>query len=254
MLKRQQRIGGKRRPRENGLDEATEIFREKLDYCPPTREEEAALCRLARRGDAAARKQLIENCIPWAIKLAMHYRNCGLPADDLVQLAMVGLCRAVDRLDPKLGRLTTYAAYYVRKEILAALSDQRSVIRVPRWHQCFREGESSARRASTREQALRAMYVESLNGNCYKSNPKSANDPALFAYSNEAAGLEEKESLELLRRAMAKMPSEERKLLQERYFRRRSLRDLGKEHGVSGEMIRQRCRLALALLKVFLGE
>ncbi len=56
-----------------------------------------------RRGDVAARGELIRRHLPLARKLAARYGRPGEPNDDLVQVAAVGLINAVERFDPDRG-------------------------------------------------------------------------------------------------------------------------------------------------------
>jgi RNA polymerase sigma-B factor len=79
----------------------------------PAREREtrALLTRYHRRGDAAARDQVIERFIPLARSLAARYTRSREPLEDLVQVACVGLVKAVDRFD--LSRELTFATFAV---------------------------------------------------------------------------------------------------------------------------------------------
>src|SRR3954462_5632824 len=67
-------------------------------------EDERLLKRYHRDGDLAAREELIERFLPLARQLAARYNPAGEPYDDLVQVACVGLLKAVDRYDPSRGR------------------------------------------------------------------------------------------------------------------------------------------------------
>ena len=64
-----------------------------------------------QRGEPAARNELIERYMPLARSLALRYRRASEPLDDLIQVASVGLVKAVDRWDP--GRGLAFSSYAV---------------------------------------------------------------------------------------------------------------------------------------------
>jgi RNA polymerase sigma-B factor len=69
------------------------------------------LWRRAGRGDRHARERLIEDNMPLARSLAVQYRHAREPLEDLCQVAMLGLVKAVDRFEP--GRGIAFASYAV---------------------------------------------------------------------------------------------------------------------------------------------
>src|SRR3954466_3652946 len=87
---------------------------------PPARTEEGLsrseedrrlLIRYHRHGDQAAREQLVQRLLPLARRRARRYRSPREPLDDLVQVATLGLIKAIDRFDP--ARETAFSSYAV---------------------------------------------------------------------------------------------------------------------------------------------
>ena len=64
---------------------------------------ELALARLRRTGDPAERAALVERYLPLAYSVAARYAHTREPLDDLRQVAVVGLLKAIDRFDPSRG-------------------------------------------------------------------------------------------------------------------------------------------------------
>src|SRR5215469_3825729 len=73
-----------------------------------------------------------EQEIELAAKIAHDYANLGLPLLDLISEGNIGLMKAVERFDPaKGGKLSTYAAWWIKQSIKRALANQSKTIRLP---------------------------------------------------------------------------------------------------------------------------
>ena len=95
-------------------------------------EEEVALARRIRRGDKAARDHMISANLRLVVKIAMDYKDFGLPLLDLISEGNLGLIKAVERFDPrKGGKLSTYAAWWIKQSVKRALANQSKTIRLP---------------------------------------------------------------------------------------------------------------------------
>jgi RNA polymerase primary sigma factor len=94
--------------------------------------EEVQLARRIRRGDKAARDHMIKANLRLVVKIAHDYKDFGLPLLDLISEGNIGLIKAVERFDPrKGGKLSTYAAWWIKQSIKRALANQSKTIRLP---------------------------------------------------------------------------------------------------------------------------
>ena len=95
--------------------------------------EHGLLLRYHRWGDLGARDELVERFLPLARELALRYTYTHEPLDDLVQVASLGLVKAIDRFDPDRGtKFTSYAAPTIVGELKRHLRDRGWALRVPR--------------------------------------------------------------------------------------------------------------------------
>ena len=94
--------------------------------------EEISLAKRIRKGDRAARDHMIKANLRLVVKIAMDYKDFGLPLLDLISEGNIGLIKAVERFDPrKGGKLSTYAAWWIKQSIKRALANQSKTIRLP---------------------------------------------------------------------------------------------------------------------------
>lgn len=97
-----------------------------------TIQEEIDLAARIQQGDLEARAQMIRANLRLVVKIAYDYNNFGLPLLDLISEGNIGLIKAVERFDPsKGGKLSTYAAWWIKQSIKRALANQSKTIRLP---------------------------------------------------------------------------------------------------------------------------
>jgi len=97
-----------------------------------TREEERELARRKDAGDEEAKRKLIESNLRLVMSITRHYTRAGVPLLDLIQEGNLGLIRAVEKFDYRMGfKLSTYATWWIRQSITRALADQGRTIRLP---------------------------------------------------------------------------------------------------------------------------
>lgn len=88
---------------------------------------------LRRTGDRRLRNELVEDHRWLALHCARQFAHKGEPLDDLVQVALVGLLKAVDRFDPRVGVVfSTYAVPTVVGELRRHFRDKTWAVHVPR--------------------------------------------------------------------------------------------------------------------------
>ena len=117
---------------------------------PMSRTEEGQLTARLKHGlSKCDRDRLITSNLRYVVRVALRYRGCGVPLEDLINEGNIGLIEAVRRYDPgRETRFLTYATWWIRKAILGALSKQ-TLVRVPAHRQ------KQIRRASQEKEALR---------------------------------------------------------------------------------------------------
>jgi RNA polymerase primary sigma factor len=94
--------------------------------------EERELARRKDEGDEEAKKKLIESNLRLVMSITRNYVNSGVPLLDLIQEGNLGLIRAVEKFDYKMGyKLSTYATWWIRQAVTRAIADQGRTIRLP---------------------------------------------------------------------------------------------------------------------------
>lgn len=113
--------------------DSLQVYMQSISKTPLLKpEEEIALAERIKKGDRAARDQMIAANLRLVVKIAYQYNNFGLQLLDLISEGNIGLIKAVERFDPsKGGKLSTYAAWWIKQSIKRALANQSKTIRLP---------------------------------------------------------------------------------------------------------------------------
>jgi RNA polymerase sigma-B factor len=222
-------------------------------------------------GRAAARAELIQICRPMANYLARRYRNKGEPLDDLVQIATVGLIKAVDGYDRMRGvPFCSYAVPMILGEIKVHFRDRGWALRVPRRLQEIRLRISRASGPLT-QRLGRAPTVADLAADL--GIPEEdivaglACGPAYQAISLQVALrgadgaelvdvvgaadplLEGVEHREVLRRLIVRLPRRERRILFMRFFGNMTQSQIAAETGISQMHVSRLLERSLRVLR-----
>ncbi|MDX6224274.1 MAG: polymerase sigma-B factor [Frankiales bacterium] len=202
------------------------------------------------------RDRLVEMHLPLVEYLARRFRNRGEPLDDLIQVATIGLIKAVDRFDTDRGvEFSTYATPTIVGEIKRHFRDKGWAIRVPRRLQELKlaltkaTGEMSqtlGRSPTVAELAahLKLSEEEILEGlesaGAYSTISLEAPDgddgdglalaDTLGVVDESLEGVEYRESLKPL---LEKLPAREKKILMLRFFRGMTQSQIAAEIGIS---------------------
>ena len=112
---------------------AMRIYMQEIGKTPLlSKKEEIELAARIQSGDKDARDHMISANLRLVVKIAYDYNNFGLPLLDLISEGNIGLVKAVERFDPsKGGKLSTYAAWWIKQSIKRALANQSKTIRMP---------------------------------------------------------------------------------------------------------------------------
>ncbi|HTW08142.1 MAG TPA: SigB/SigF/SigG family RNA polymerase sigma factor [Acidimicrobiales bacterium] len=208
----------------------------------------------AASGDSALREQLVAAHIGLAEYLARRFANRGEALDDLVQVASLGLLKAVDRFDPERGvEFSTYATHTIVGELKRHFRDKGWAVRAPRRMQELylrlgkvvatlgqelgrspTIGELAAEVKVSEEEVLEALEA----GQAYRSTsldaPANEEGETLAArLGEEDRSLEDAESRATLSPLLAQLAPRERLILHMRFFDGLTQSEIASRLGIS---------------------
>lgn len=252
-------------------------------------DDEKALARRVQNQDVdhidamIAREQLILANLRLVVSVAKRYTNRGMVIADLVEEGNLGLVHAVEKFDPEMDtRFSTYATWWIKQAIRRALINKVKTVRIPsylaeelnRWRAFARKFEQQNGRQPEPDELVKAMdpqpgrrkllvrlFQNTGPGNASVSldmlfenveavvDPRAARPDLIDFTAFERASLNE---------VLEKLPSREAQIVRMRYGigaveRPMTLREIGRELGLSRERVRQLEHAAIRRLRTTFG-
>jgi RNA polymerase sigma-B factor len=220
------------------------------------RDGERMLARYAVSRDPHLRDALVERYMPLARRLALRYRNTSEPLDDLMQVAAMGLIKAIDRFEP--GRGTAFSSFAVPTilgELRRHLRDHSWTVRVPRDTQELAQrldkasdrlaadlgraptvGELAAELGTSEEQLLDAHQARHAHSPASLEAPVGSEDGLLVLADVLGADddrLEHAEAAVLVDHYLDALPARSRAILRLRFQQELMQREIGDLMGLS---------------------
>jgi RNA polymerase sigma-B factor len=243
------------------------------DRAARAQEDRRLLIRYHREGDPAAREQLVTRFLPLARQLARRYQRGGEQLDDLIQVASLGLLKAIDRFDP--ARETAFSSFAVPTilgELKRHFRDKGWSVRVPRdlqelavkvdrvGDEMSRElgraptpAELAERTGTTLEQVLEAREASAAYRAVSLDRPRSEEDEEgdsfadAFGVVDPGFGLAEDAAT--VERLMRVLSDREREVLRLRFEEDLTQSEIGQRVGVSQMHVSRLIRQSIARLR-----
>ncbi len=225
-----------------------------------------------RTGSRHLRNELIEAHKSLASHLARRFANRGEPFDDLLQVACLGMLKAVERFDPERNlEFSTFATATIEGELKRHFRDKTWAVRVPRRPQELHlrlanavnelsqrltrpplVPELAAELGVSDEEVLEAMEV----GSAYRSSsldarPPEGSESGAFEQrvGGDDHGFELAEHRVVLEQVLADLPERERVIVELRFFREMTQTEIAEEVGISQMHVSRLLTRTLAQLR-----
>lgn len=252
----------------------------RIDLLTP--EQEVELAARIKKGDEEARQQMITANLRLVVKIAKDYAKMGLPLLDLISEGNIGLTKAVERFDPaKGGKLSTYAAWWIKQSIKRAVANQSKTIRLPmhlvekisRMRRTqYRLTEKLGRECTTQELARELEVAPSTveNWQLLALSPTSLNAPLGDSdgvmedvISDDRVKLpydqiNDRQLLSEVASLLHRLPDREKTILKYRYglggVKKETLETVAQRFNITRERVRQLQNRAVATLRDMMEE
>ncbi len=239
----------------------------------------ALFARMRGHNDARARELLIERYLPLARRLARRYQRVEEPLEDLVQVASLGLIKAIDRFDHEREVVfSSYAVPTILGELKRHFRDRTWSVRVPRDLQelALRVDRAVTRLSvgkrrspsigeiadavdATEEQVLEALEAAAAYRAGSLDVPRPGQETPggeslADTLGDEEGGFRQAEQRATLEPLLARISSRERVVLELRFGQDLTQAEIGERIGVSQMQVSRLIRQALARLRVGLAQ
>jgi len=249
--------------------DALQLFlNEAARYPLLTAAEEVELAKRVERGDKAAKDRMINSNLRLVVSIAKKYQGHDLALLDLIQEGIIGLIRAVEKFDWRLGyKFSTYATWWIRQAVQRGVANKARTIRIPvhiaereqRIARAERELVARLGRAPTDQELAEAAKLplkkfrevrDAARAVTSLDKPVGTESDASYGdlIAGEAASPEEEVTVSLeqsaLKRAVEELPDRERDVVKSRYGLNgdadpQSLEEIGRRLGLTRERVRQ---------------
>jgi RNA polymerase sigma-B factor len=247
--------------------------RKDCDRADARETERRLLARYHHEGDLAAREELVERFLPLARDLALRYTYTDEPFDDLLQVASLGLIKAIDRFEPDRGtKFTSYAAPTILGELKRHFRDKGWALHVPRDLQertlaVTRESEVLSKKLGRSpkvravaaalgcsvEEVLEAQEAAASYEAASLDAPTTRDDDEAAALvdmmGGEDSAYELVESRDAIASTWKALPDVERQVLELRFMHDLTQREIGEQIGYSQMHVSRLLRRALSRLE-----
>lgn len=242
-----------------------------------TADQEIELAKRIETGDEEAKHQMVTSNLALVVSIAKRYPTDGMTLLDLIQEGILGLIRAAEKFDWRRGfKFSTYATYWIRQAIQRGLDNKERTIRVPtNVLQRERKVQQAEKRLAVKlgrtptdeevaaEAELTLEEVEKLRGMARTvtslDRPVGEEGDTAFGdlLAGDSPGPEEEVAVSLreeaIRRALERLPQEERKVVELRYGvdggeGPLGVQEAGRRLGLDGRQVRAIERRALERL------
>jgi RNA polymerase primary sigma factor len=263
-------------------DIINQYFHDISGYSLLNKQDEILWIEKAKNGDKEAKEQIVMSNLRLVAKIALHYCKSGIYYLDLIQEGTIGLIIAIDKFDISKGyKFSTYATWWIKKEIIDALKKKVNMIKIPNYiylmnkkikiyEESFMEKEGkkpSLREVSkaleiSEEDVVRVKKAVDMNMMNLKYGDSKDDDDELdikdYSTINEIdSAINELHQKTRVSTLLNKLNAREKKILEMYYGltenERHTFKEIGKELNISAERVRVLKERALGKLR-YVGE